>query len=274
MKTIKWLAISALFMGLFFSACKKNEDNDLSAETTQQIVVSSEDQTTAEDLFEDVDYQVDDAIETRGGGGNCPTVTADPDFQTYPRTVTIDFGDGCEGPNGRIRKGKIVVEVTGEIITAGASRTATFVDFFIDNAQIEGTRTILNEGFDADGNVTFSRTVTGGKITFPNGDVATWEASHLLTQTEGGNTITFFDNVFEITGSSNGVNRNGNPYTLEITAPLVKKSLCPWIVSGQSELNVMNKSVTINYGNGICDRKAILTLPNGTEVEILIKKWW
>ncbi len=274
MKTIKWLAISALFMGLFFSACKKNEDNDLSVETTQQIVVSSEDQTTAEDLFEDVDYQVDEAIETRGGGGNCPTVTADPDFQTYPRTVTIDFGDGCEGPNGRIRKGKIVVEVTGEIITAGTSRTATFVDFFIDDAQIEGTRTILNEGFDDDGNVTFSRTVTGGKVTFPNGDVATWEADHLLTQTEGGNTITFFDNVFEITGSSNGVNRNGNAYTLEITDPLVKKSLCPWIVSGQAELNVMNKSVMINYGNGICDRKAILTLPNGTEVEILIKKWW
>ncbi len=276
MKTINWLITATLFLGLFFTSCNKDQDDNLTNEqVTEQMIVSSEDQATAEDFYQDVEDQVDEAIESRGGGGDCPTVTADPDWDTFPRTVTIDFGDSCEGPNGRVRKGQIVVTVTDNLINEGAVRTATFVDFFIDDAQIEGTRTLTNLGYDDNGNITLSRVVSGGQITFPNGEGASWESDVIMTQIAGGNTPLFFlDNVFEITGTASGVNRQGKAYTINILEPLIKKKACPWFVEGVISITSENVEVTLNYGNGECDRKAILTLPNGTEHEILMKKWW
>jgi len=276
MKPINWLFTATLFLGLFFTACQKDTtDNLADQEVADKLIVSSEDHATAEDFYQDVEDQVDDAIETRGGGGDCPTVTADPDWQTYPRTVTIDFGDGCEGPHGRIRKGQIVVTLTDNMINEGAVRTATFVDFYIDDAHIEGTRTLTNLGYDDNGNITLSRVVAGGHITLPNGNEASWESDVVMTQIEGGDTpLLFIDNVFEITGTASGVNRKGKAYSIQIVEPLVKKKICPWFVSGVMTLTVDNVDVTLNYGDGTCDKKAILTLPNGTEHEILIRRWW
>ena len=74
MKIMKWLLASTLLLGVFFTACKKEETTTIQSEQ----IMAAEDQTAANDLYEDVDEQVDIAIETRGGGGTCPTVTLDP----------------------------------------------------------------------------------------------------------------------------------------------------------------------------------------------------
>ncbi len=270
MKIIKWLLASTLLLGVFFTACKKDETSTV---TTEQIT-AAEDQTAANDLYEDIDEQVDIAVETRGGGGTCPTVIIDPADGSYPRTMTIDFGtDGCTGPDGRVRKGQIVVEITDTLTIVGAVRTATFVNFFVDGAQLEGTRTLTNQGPNADGNSTFSRTVAGGKITFPDGESVTWEANHVITLIAGGNTNIIIDNVWEVTGGSSGVNRNGNSFSTEIVTPLLRKRVCPWIVSGTKALTVNGKTLTIDYGDGTCDRKATVVGPNGGTRQILIR-WW
>lgn len=271
MKIMKWLLTATTAFALLFTACKKDEETTI---PTEQLV-AAEDQTAANDLYEDVDEQVDEAIETRGGDPTeCPTVTIVPADGSYPRTMTIDFGtDGCVGVDGRVRKGQIVVNLTDTLTNAGAVRTATFVDFFVDDAQLEGTRTLTNEGPDGDGNLGFSRTVTGGKITYPNGQSATWEANHVLTQTAGGSTIVRLDDESEVTGGATGVNRNGKPFTTEIVTPLLRKRTCRWVVSGLKNLSIDGKTLTIDYGNGDCDRKAIVTGPNGNTREIVIR-WW
>lgn len=270
MKMMKSLAALALTMGVLFTACQKDDDSPILA--TQ--ITAAEDQTAANDLYEDVDEQLDLAVETRGGGGDCPTVTIDPVDGSYPRTMTVDFGtDGCTGPDGRVRKGQIVVVLTDTLTNPGATRTATFVDFYVDGAHIEGTRTLSNTGFDANGQQTFSRSVTGGKITFPDGEVATWEATHLLVQVEGGNTAVLIDNVWEVTGSATGVTRNGKSFTSEITTPLLRKRACAWVVSGVKAISIDGKTLTVDYGDGRCDRKATVTGPNGNSRQILIR-WW
>ena len=244
MNTINKLLSFALLSLLLFTACQKEEKlND--QEQTQQIIISTEDHTAAEDLYQNVEDQVDEAIETRGGGGDCPTVTATPDWQTYPRTVTIDFGDGCVGADGRTRKGQI---------------------------KIEGSRNWTNQGYDANGNITLSRTVADGRITYPDGTSATWESNGYLTQTAGGQTpLNFFDNVFQITGSASGINREGVPFQVVIDDALVKDKICPWFVSGILTLTVDNVDVSVDYGSGNCDNRAVLTLPNGTKHDIIIR---
>ena len=275
MKTILKLMTPMMLWGFLFTSCEKEQNNQTSEEQAQQMITATEDHATADDLFQDVEDRVDEAIETRGGNNDCPTVTVDPDWQTFPRTITIDFGDGCVGPNGRIRKGKIMVDVTDNILNPQASRTATLDDFYIDDVKIEGSRTWTNQGYDTDGNITLLRTVRNGKITYPNGETAEWGSEVLLTQTAGGNTpLNFFDNVFEMTGTAGGVNRNGRAYEVIIEAPLVLDKICPWLVSGIFTLTVDNVEVSVDYGEGNCDNKAVLTFPNGAEQEIVIGRWW
>ncbi|MCF8247118.1 MAG: hypothetical protein K9J37_19115 [Saprospiraceae bacterium] len=276
MKMTKLIFSSALVMGFVFTNCTKDESTTDQA-ATQQMVAASEDNSTAEDLYQNVDDQVDVVVEARGGGGGaCPTVTVDPSWDMFPRTVTIDFGtDGCTGPDGRIRKGQIVVVQTAEWWVPDAERTTTFIGFSVDGAQLEGTATLVNQGYDANGNITLTRTVAGAKITFPNDDVTTWETQQQLTQIEGGGTpLILLDNVFEFTSISSGINRNGQAFTVETITPLVKHKLCPWLVSGIIQLDVAGKTLQLDYGNGNCDKFGTLTLPNGASLIIEVRRTW
>lgn len=277
MKTIKWLATSTLLLTLLFTACKK-DDELTDQQANQQIIVASEDNTTAESLYQGVDDDIDQIVESRGPGANnaCPTVTVTPSWDEFPRTVTIDFGtDGCLGADGRTRKGVITVVQTAEWWVPDATRTTAFTDFFVDGAQLEGTVNLINEGYDANGNITLSRTVNGAKITFPNGDVTTWETAQSLVQTEGGSTpLLQIDNEFEFTMTANGVNRNGQAFSVNTTEPLLKKKVCPWVVSGVLQLQVADKTISLDYGAGNCDKFGELTLPNGTVMTIEVRRSW
>ena len=279
MKTTHKFFVATLLLSVLFTACQKDKDEQLTnEETTQQMIVASEDNATAEAMYQRVDDQVDLVIDTRGGGGNgtCPVVTVDPSWDEFPRTITIDFGtDGCEGADGHIRKGIITVHQTLAWWVDGAVRTTTFTDFFTDEAQLEGTAIIVNEGYDATGNITFSRTVEGAKITFPDNSTVTWEADQLLTQTDGGSTpYLLLDNVFEFTWTANGVNRNGQVFSVNTTTPLLKNKACPWLVSGIIELTLDNKTLSLDHGNGNCDKYGTLTLPNGSEIQIELRRTW
>ncbi len=64
--------------------------------------------------------------------GDCATVTVSPNDSTYPKTITIDFGDSCRGYDGKVRRGKIVLHLTGPIRRPGSVMTITFVNFYLN----------------------------------------------------------------------------------------------------------------------------------------------
>ena len=51
------------------------------------------------------DYHPDFA-ELREAIGLCATITVTPNDTTYPKTITIDFGDSCVGLDGELRSGR------------------------------------------------------------------------------------------------------------------------------------------------------------------------
>lgn len=272
MKKYCLLFVAFAALSLFLASCQKEKPETPAFE---EDLVTNEDVVTATNLFQDTEDEVDLQIETRGGGLNCPAVTVSPDDGTFPRTVSIDYGpDGCEGPNGRLRQGMIMVIQTNPMTAPGAARTITFDNFFVDGVQVQGVKTITNASTGTDGNIVFTRTVEGGSLTYPNGETASWEASHTLTQVDGGGTPAMLDDVFEITGGSSGANRHGAAFTVEITEPLVKRKICPWIVSGVKTIAINDRTRTLDYGDGECDRLATVTYPNGFTREVLIRNWW
>ena len=91
-------------------------------------------------------------------------------------------------------------------------------------------------------------------------------------QVEGADTDERIDNVYEITGTKWGTDRQGNAFSFTILEPLVKRADCPWITEGVAEITRNGNTVTIDYGDGDCDRLATITLSDGSTQVIKLKK--
>jgi hypothetical protein len=264
MKKSLFFLLALLVSVAAFESCKKNDNNDA-------VIATAEDLSANEDYIEQIDLDADIAVEERGGGG-CPTVTFAQPEGTWPNTITIDFGTSCTRPDGRVLSGKLIVNQTAEIRTAGAVRTVTHDNFFVDGTQVEGTRTWTNNGQNTDGQWSYTKVATDMKLTFEDGAVTTWNKTRSSVLIEGGATATHHDDVWSSTGTASGVNRNGRDFTATITEPLIKRADCRWISSGVIEFTVGDRTRSLDFGDGTCDRFGTLTLANGDSYSIRLRR--
>lgn len=277
MKKALFALTAFLFAGFLLQSCKKDNDT---ADTTQ-LQTTAEDLVSYNDLSEFTDYEIDMLVDDAFTGGievsdrgACPTVTFAQPKGTWPNTITLDYSpDGCTKDNHTF-KGQIVIEQSNKMNVVGAERVVTFNDFYLNNVKIEGTRTLTNEGPNASGQPVWSKTADE-TFTFPDGSTATYSTDRTRTLIGGANTPTPVDNVWSIEGSGAGTNRKGETFTATITSPLIKRALCPWIAEGVIEFEHGGKMRTLDFGDGTCDRDAVLTLNDGTTKNIKIRHhWW
>ncbi len=271
----KLLFFAAFLLAFAFTACNKDED---AATTNDDNVITTEDLLATEDIVLNAEDEVDEIIDNQLNDVEvrdaCPTKTVTPAGNNYPKTITLDYGTGCTSPLGRVKKGKIVVELTAPMHQPGAMRSLTFVDYYVDSAKVEGSTKLVNNRVDSTSNPSFTRT-TDVMITFPDGDKASWKGTHTQSVVNGGNTPRRIDDIVEITGNSSGTNRDGKTYSSEIVEPLRRAIACPWISDGIRQVTRNGNTATIDYGFGdACDNKAQVTLPNGETRVIRIEPWW
>jgi hypothetical protein len=119
--------------------------------------------------------------------------------------------------------------------------------------EIESVITIPAENADTDG-VSFS-----------------WNSSRMREWIEGDNTYIRWDDVYLITGTSEGVRPSGLTWTKEIITPLRRELTCRFLVSGSIEIAPEDKPVRLlDYGNGDCDNIATVTV-NGQTYTIYLR---
>ncbi|HLP94248.1 MAG TPA: hypothetical protein VK168_09440 [Saprospiraceae bacterium] len=259
------LFLTALLITILAAeSCRKNDNNDVA-------ITTAEDLSANEDYTEQIDLDADIAVEERGGG-TCPTVTFAQPEGTWPNTITIDYGASCTRPDGRVLSGKIIINQTAEIRTAGAVRTITHENFFVDGTKVEGTRTWTNNGQNVDGLWSYTKVATDMKLTFEDGTFTTWNKTRTSVLIEGGSTATHWDDVWSSTGIASGINRNGVDFTATITEPLIKSASCRWISSGIIEFSAGVRTRTLDFGDGTCDRFGTLTLANGDSYTIRLRR--
>lgn len=224
---------------------------------------------------------------TSGGSGGtdwrsdtirCFTVTTThlSTTNSFPVTIVIDFGAGCVGRDGHNRSGKIITTYTNRLLVPGAKATTTFENFYIDSIHVEGTHEISNIGTITE--LKLQVVVENAKLTKPNGNYTEWNSRKTITRLEGNLTPLPLDDVFSIDGEAHGKVKRGNiivAWNTEIVEPLIKKFSCRWIVKGRlrvARLNLSNTSpwiAILDYGNGNCDNRAVLTI-NGVSHEITL----
>lgn len=246
---------------ILFVACRKDtNDNDLDLD-----YMSASDNARAEDAFTDLFNQVEKSMDENGLREACdPVVTFDTIAE--PHSMTLDFGTvDCTAQNGRQRRGRIHVTWTGRYRDPGTVITMTPDEYFVNGNQVQGTKTVTNLGPNDEGNLQF-HVVVDGSLTAGDGSwTSTHQAQRTRTWIQGADTPGILDDVYLITGSGSGTNRNGVNYTVNITSPLRVELSCPFITAGSVDITPENRPTrTINYGNGSCDGTITITVNGHT----------
>jgi hypothetical protein len=292
--TAAYLSFTFLFTTLIISSCKKEtSQSEQDAQQVEASRVSGESESEAETVFNGVfddAMGVNDEVAIGGTGvfgrlNVCPTVTITrPTANPFPVRVLMDFGaNGCVGPDGHFRKGKVVTEYTNRLLVPGAIAVTVFDGFYVDSVHVQGTHKITNISTVVTPGTTpvdrkFRVNVNDGKLTKPNGNYISWTSEKTITQVEGLGTVLPLDDIFKIEGGSHGQVKRGNllvSFNSSITEPLVKRFNCRWIVRGVVKTTRINTSTndpwmaTLNFGNGNCDNLAVLTI-NGVSYQITL----
>ncbi len=287
MKTKKFFYYSVFLASLLLILGSCQKENSPAVVMDDTDVTLAEDDALAETVFDDIMTSVDAAVmntdELIFNGGlksaviseTCPKVTVDrPDETHWPKVITIDYGDGCEGFYGRTRSGMIKITITARYRVEGSTKTVELINYTINGLKVEGTKVISNDGRNESGNLTFTVQLTGGKVMTENDEVIiTREFTRTREWAAGEDTFNRWDDVYFITGSSSGINIKGNAYTRTITNPLVKAASCVFIQSGTVEREVEGRPTsTLDYGDGNCDNEATLTIGDKTKTILLKHK--
>lgn len=201
---------------------------------------------------------------------SCFTLTISPKDNTWPKTLTLDFGTGCTIDN-ITRKGKIIAVFADRFKNPGAKVTVNFENFQVNDHKIEGTSIISNNGKNASGNFNYTVEVSNAKISTTD-KIFSFSSVNNIELIEGSASSTPFDDVFSITGSANGTSSKGKDFAVSIVKPLIKKMACGFIVAGSADITSgASPTQTLDYGSGDCDEKATVTV-SGITKEIALRK--
>lgn len=269
MKTRIFTFIAAAIMLSIFS-CQKD-----TSRLDDEALNIADDDAVAEALFEDVFSTADNASiiaegmdkgeDSKSGielvTDSCPTITVKRQGTAlWPKTITVDYGTACAGLNDNVRKGKIIIEVTGPRMQEGAKRTISFVDYYFNDIKVEGTKVLETIGFNASQHFVVSVSLTGGKLTLPDGKTIERSAAHQREWIAGLLTRNIWDDECLVTGSATGTDINGTAYTNTITTALHWTRACRFIISGVVQIGRGDAApVSLDFGTGDCDAKAIVT---------------
>jgi hypothetical protein len=263
--------LSLLAIGFFFISCSESDDSieaDNTAETILEIQRSSEidqvDSVLGELVIKSYEEQETDSANTIP---DCVTITVV--VQQNYREVTLDFGtEGCF-VNGHLLKGQIIYDYTRNPEAQEVTINYNLVDFYFDNKNVIGTRSIFRELANENGNPQFTHDLSITVI-WPNGVQASREGTRIREWVEGFGSGTFDDNVFEITGDWTANFVNGNTHSYEVMMPLRREMTCAYFVSGTLDVQRTNFSGMLDYGDNECDNQATFTFNNGQEVAITL----
>jgi|UPI000847BD17 hypothetical protein len=292
---INVLLAAGIFIAMGMISCKKEASVQTAPVTEEEALVASEENASADAEYDDLtemglsvgadleaEAEVSGEITGTANGnsgsngriflfadlqfkiGPCTKIDVSPKDSSFPKTVTVDYGDGCICRDGKFRKGVVIFYYTGPIRRPGSSLTITLRGYYVNRAHIEGTKTIKN--LSENGAVKFSTSVQNGKITWPNGRGFSYEGTKIVTQVRGMETRTIRDDVYSIEGRNKTIYANGTIVIKNTETPLIKPVACSWIVKGLLKIKINDRVLYIDFGNGDCDNKATLKWANGERI--------
>jgi hypothetical protein len=216
-------------------------------------------------------------VPREGGPNGCSfSGNEHPQFDSLLSTIVkteIDFGSGVTFHRDTVtitRSGKIIIERSGD--PSNTIEVTTFENYFVNGAQIEGTKTRVSTFDEATGNGTSTTAVSNGKITFADGTVAMWtsdktRATDITLDANGhpaSGTIVTEVNTAVVASDGTVI------YSHKTSSPLTENVACErrrhGPVSGVLETVYGADKVVVNFGDGTCENSSITITLNGVSV--------
>lgn len=204
----------------------------------------------------------------------CEEITVDS--TSAVKTLTIDFGAGCVGNDGRTRIGTIKVSFTGNYHKKNSFAKIDFSNF----RQLEGSDTLVFDGgmkltmmddWDEQRKVNIRH--ENLKCTFQK-RTWTWNGDRTFTQLTGTKTPETTDDMYSVIGNMSGKKSTGTTYDLTVADALKISPACKWVMGGS--LNIVfdggpqQKLIYGDSNNPVCDDQAQLVL-DGTTINFTMK---
>ncbi len=225
---IVWRGLASLIMVLTLFSCDIEEAIESLTEADTEIDAMKE-YITVNKHFQDACNTADasvligqDLIESslKSTSGSVTIGILPFDLDSWPKVVTVDYGDGSTGGDGVYRSGKILIESDNWYGEVGSVHTTTFDNYYQDGYKIEGTRVATNLG-NADGEgPKFNVVISDGQVS-KDGLVITYTQNTTRTWTVGSDTPSNVgDDQYVIEGEQSGVSSGDISYQMSIREAL------------------------------------------------------
>jgi len=294
---------------LAFSACKKTKETPSNPATTTTTTSNDEQTTSsennlAENTMNDIDAMASEVTDngslttfrTSENAGyamisSCAVVTG-----VGTNTITVDFGSGCSN-DGHLRSGKLIYVLASTSLhyrNPGFSVSVTSQNYMVDSVHVNIiNKTITNttpSNIPQTGTPTVNLTwaITASvSITKANGNSFTWNCNRTkeLVNTNDStcyhgqlHAIDWTRATVKLNGTSSGTNTMNESYSATISN-LVREFNCspvtgrpyyhPFVSGTISYTPGSRPTRLIDYGTGICDNLATITINGHTYAFIL-----
>jgi len=276
------LNVAALLVAaVVISSCNKDSGDDVIVEPetfdVQELKASDEAELISEEVItvgEDVYAADEQSFMNKGYNSDylpdCVTITTV--ITSTSKEKTIDFGDGCELPNGNVLSGIIYLSYLKDLDLATNTLSMSLENFTFNGVAVEGSATVERMRSNANGNPQ-SDASASFSATWPNGSSASFTGNRTREWIEGYGTGFWGDNVFLITGMGTYTGPAGNVFMKETITPLRRELACRFIVSGVLEISRNDATASLDFGDGSCDAVGLLTYPDGTTEEIFLRRF-
>ncbi len=272
-----WLLMVLLVMGSCNNEESTNVEEDVTFEVAE-LVASDEADLISEEIAnigEDV-YATEEIRATSKSFflsnflPECVTITTVVSGDT--KETNIDFGEGCEMPNGNLLSGIIHLSYAKDMDAATKTISLSLEDFTFNEVAVTGGATLVRQRSNDNGNPQ-SDAVASYNGVWSDGSVASFTGNRTREWVEGYGSGFWADNVFLISGKGTYTNKAGDVYSREIISSLRRELSCRFIVSGVLEVAKNDTTISLDFGDGSCDAKGMLTFPNGETKEILLRRF-
>lgn len=220
---------------------------------------------------------IDDAAKKEYGmipnhsSGHLSCATVISNLLGSPNTINIDFGTGCTGADGRVRKGTIYCTVNGNYGDSSVVTTVNFINYFVNDIKIEGSVQFTHNGTNDAGNSVINYSFSNLKTHHYTPDwTATLTGSGTRELTSNVAPFDLKDDVYSITGVISGRSRTGNYFDADITEPLIHDFACDYIGQGKMEITPDNLIPRYaDFGDAECDTNVVVIISETQHLVIL-----
>lgn len=264
MKTTTYI-LGLAMLAFATSSCDRRDDNTPDSTMVVQENESAEYAVEVDAIADEAyDASQSTALKSATVTGNyltdCAVITLNA--TELNKVLTIDFGTGCVGEDGKTRTGKVII-TTQSFTELNFERTFTFDNYTVNGNAIAGTiiKTITKNDAENSRTADISEDIT---ITLANNGGTISRSAELVRVYNYGVVGLLSDNQLTTWGETVFINTQGNTMTKNVSesTPLLYKTACRQVVSGLMEITFGTNNVwTVNFGDGSCDNLA--TASNG-----------